>query len=76
MQTLTSGTITGAGSFRCQNCDYVQTLIGSETTYGLSTLRRAKTLPGPPCSGPGDWMPAEARITRTRSPDDLAAKRR
>jgi hypothetical protein len=31
METLTSGTITGAGSFRCLGCDYVLTLVGSET---------------------------------------------
>jgi hypothetical protein len=31
METLTSGTITGAGSFRCQHCDYVLTLLGSDT---------------------------------------------
>jgi predicted nucleic acid-binding Zn-ribbon protein len=31
MEMLTSGTITGAGSFRCRNCDYVLTLTGSET---------------------------------------------
>jgi len=31
MEMLTSGTITGAGSFRCQGCDYVLTLTGSET---------------------------------------------
>jgi predicted nucleic acid-binding Zn-ribbon protein len=31
METLTSGTIAGAGSFRCQHCDYVLTLLGSET---------------------------------------------
>ena len=31
MQILTSGTIAGAGSFRCRNCDYVLTLVGSET---------------------------------------------
>ncbi len=31
MEMLTSGTITGAGSFRCLGCDYVLTLIGSET---------------------------------------------
>jgi hypothetical protein len=31
MQTLTSGTITGAGSFRCLTCDYVLTLLGSDT---------------------------------------------
>jgi pSer/pThr/pTyr-binding forkhead associated (FHA) protein len=31
MEMLTSGTITGAGSFRCQSCDYVLTLTGSET---------------------------------------------
>jgi hypothetical protein len=30
MQTLTSGTITGAGSFRCLSCDYVLTLLGSD----------------------------------------------
>jgi hypothetical protein len=31
MEMLTSGTITGAGSFRCKGCDYVLTLTGSET---------------------------------------------
>jgi predicted RNA-binding Zn-ribbon protein involved in translation (DUF1610 family) len=31
MEMLTSGTITGAGSFRCQGCDCVLTLTGSET---------------------------------------------
>jgi hypothetical protein len=31
METLTSGTIAGAGSFRCQHCDYVLTLLGSDT---------------------------------------------
>jgi predicted nucleic acid-binding Zn-ribbon protein len=31
MEMLTSGTITGAGSFRCLGCDYVLTLVGSET---------------------------------------------
>ena len=31
METLTSGTIIGAGSFRCQHCDYVLTLLGSDT---------------------------------------------
>src|ERR1700727_144366 len=30
METLTSGTTTGAGSFRCQRCDYVLTLLGSD----------------------------------------------
>jgi hypothetical protein len=32
-QTLTSGTTTGAGSFRCQNCDYVLTLVGSDLLF-------------------------------------------
>ena len=31
MEMLTSGTVAGAGSFRCRNCDYVLTLVGSET---------------------------------------------
>jgi predicted nucleic acid-binding Zn-ribbon protein len=30
MQTLTSGAIAGAGSFRCQHCDYVLTLHSSD----------------------------------------------
>jgi pSer/pThr/pTyr-binding forkhead associated (FHA) protein len=30
METLTSGTITEAGSFRCQHCDYVLTLLHSD----------------------------------------------
>lgn len=31
MQTLTSGTIAGAGSFRCRHCGYVLTMLGSDT---------------------------------------------
>jgi hypothetical protein len=31
MEMLTSGTVAGAGSFRCLGCDYVLTLVGSET---------------------------------------------
>jgi predicted RNA-binding Zn-ribbon protein involved in translation (DUF1610 family) len=31
MEMLSSGTVTGAGSFRCMSCDYVLTLVGSET---------------------------------------------
>jgi hypothetical protein len=31
MDSLTSGTFVGAGSFRCGRCGYVQTLVGSDT---------------------------------------------
>jgi hypothetical protein len=31
VETLTSGNVTGAGSFRCLGCDYALTLVGSET---------------------------------------------
>jgi predicted nucleic acid-binding Zn-ribbon protein len=31
MDSLTSGTFVGAGSFRCARCGYVQTLVGSDT---------------------------------------------
>jgi predicted nucleic acid-binding Zn-ribbon protein len=31
MDSLTSGTFVGAGSFRCSHCGYVQTLVGSDT---------------------------------------------
>jgi pSer/pThr/pTyr-binding forkhead associated (FHA) protein len=31
MESLTSGTFVGAGSFRCTNCDYALTLVGSDT---------------------------------------------
>jgi pSer/pThr/pTyr-binding forkhead associated (FHA) protein len=30
MDSLTSGTFVGAGSFRCSRCGYVQTLVGSD----------------------------------------------
>jgi predicted nucleic acid-binding Zn-ribbon protein len=31
MDSLTSGTIAGAGSFRCRRCGYTLTLAGSDT---------------------------------------------
>ncbi|HEX5223688.1 MAG TPA: FHA domain-containing protein [Solirubrobacteraceae bacterium] len=31
MESLASGTFVGAGSFRCQNCDYTLTLAGTDT---------------------------------------------
>src|SRR5271157_4121907 len=31
MESLTSGTFVGAGSFRCRHCDYTLTLSGSDT---------------------------------------------
>src|SRR5271157_1692183 len=31
MESLTSGTFVGSGSFRCTNCDYTLTLSGSDT---------------------------------------------
>src|ERR1700732_2160731 len=30
MESLTSGTLGGAGSFRCQQCGYVRTLTGAD----------------------------------------------
>jgi hypothetical protein len=56
MELLTSGIITGAGSFRCKNCDYVLTLTGSETLgdcpqcggedYARASLFRAGRITG------------------------------
>src|SRR3954451_24153236 len=31
LESLTSGTFVGAGSFRCRSCDYTLTLVGSDT---------------------------------------------
>ena len=31
MESLTSGTFVGSGSFRCTNCDYTLTLSGTDT---------------------------------------------
>src|SRR6476660_5592511 len=31
MESLTSGTFVGAGSFRCRSCDFTLTLAGSDT---------------------------------------------
>jgi DNA-directed RNA polymerase subunit RPC12/RpoP len=37
MDSLTSGTFAGAGSFRCTHCDYTLTLNGSETLAACPT---------------------------------------
>ena len=69
MQTLTSGTITGAGSFRCQNCDYVLTLLGSDTLMDC------------PCCGGEDFARASlfraGRLDASRGPEheDTLARR-
>ena len=62
MQTLTSGTIAGAGSFRCRHCDYVLTLSGSDTLtdcprcggedFARASLFRAGRLDGNPAQPP------------------------
>jgi FHA domain/Zinc-ribbon containing domain len=62
VQTLTSGTIAGAGSFRCLGCDYVLTLVGSDTLadcprcggedFARASLFRGQLLGGNP-SRPG-----------------------
>jgi FHA domain-containing protein/zinc ribbon family protein len=70
METLTSGTITGAGSFRCQDCDYVLTLLGSDTLmdcprcggedFARASLFRAGRLEGG--RSPREGKPAERRV--------------
>jgi pSer/pThr/pTyr-binding forkhead associated (FHA) protein len=79
METLTSGTITGAGSFRCQHCDYVLTLLGSDTLtdcprcgsedFARASLFSAERLDGRRFRGDG------ARARRTGDEDTLAGHR-
>jgi len=71
METLSSGTITGAGSFRCRHCDYVLTLLGSDMLTdcprcGSEDFARASLFRGGRVDGDEDTMADH------RSPDAIS----
>ncbi len=84
METLTSGTIIGAGSFRCTHCDYVLTLLGSDTLtdcprcggedFARASLFRAGRLDGRR-SGRDDTL-AKRRVGRGSEHEDTLADHR
>jgi predicted nucleic acid-binding Zn-ribbon protein len=57
METLSSGTFVGAGSFRCRRCGYVLTLTGSDMLTAC-----------PGCSG-RDFVRASLFSAEPRTPD-------
>jgi FHA domain/Zinc-ribbon containing domain len=84
METRTSGTIIGAGSFRCQHCDYVLTLLGSDTLtdcphcggedFARASLFRAGRLDGRR-SGRDDMFPGH-RVGKGSEHEDTLADHR
>jgi pSer/pThr/pTyr-binding forkhead associated (FHA) protein/DNA-directed RNA polymerase subunit RPC12/RpoP len=68
MESLTSGTLAGTGSFRCDECGYVVTLAAADALpdcpgCGSKSFARASLFSGP----------RFARTTEERSPDDRQA---
>jgi FHA domain/Zinc-ribbon containing domain len=79
METLTSGTITGAGSFRCQHCDYVLTLLGSDMLSscprcGSEDFARASLFSAGRL-GDRRFSPEDALTRRIGSEDTLPGRR-
>jgi predicted nucleic acid-binding Zn-ribbon protein len=62
METLSSGTFVGSGSFRCQHCGYALTLEGGETLTDC-----------PSCGG-HDFVRASLFNTRRLTPAEAAAE--
>ena len=74
MESLTSGTMAGSGSFRCEQCGYVLTLAGADTLFDcpgcggrrfaraslFSTGRFARSPSAPAVEEHGAWL-SEAR---------------
>ena len=68
MESLTSGTLAGTGSFRCEECGYVVTLAAADALpdcagCGSQSFARASLFSGP----------RFARSSAERSPDERAA---
>ena len=86
METLTSGTIAGAGSFRCRHCDYLLTLSGSDTLtdcprcggedFARASLFRAGRLDGGPTPSEREDTLAGHRVEWDTAHEDTLAERR
>ena len=83
MESLTSGTMAGAGSFRCQRCGYVLTLTSLDSlgdcpgcgghSFARASLFSAAPRPlGTPSGGDTIPTPPLARIDEEHSEDRLA----
>ncbi|HLL93302.1 MAG TPA: FHA domain-containing protein [Solirubrobacteraceae bacterium] len=77
MESLTSGTFVGAGSFRCGNCGYTLTLAGSEALTdcprcGGADFVRASLFSAERVPGQHDTERRRARLVKPASPDRAA----
>ena len=85
MESLMSGTMAGAGSFRCQRCGYVLTLLASDVLTScpdchgedfaraslFASLNHTRQTPAQPEADQGNWL-IEARALVEQPGDYLA----
>jgi hypothetical protein len=75
MESLTSGTFVGAGSFRCCQCDYTLTLSGSDDLTDCPSCGGSEFVRASLFSAPPEPATSTERIpTGSQSPDEVLFK--
>jgi hypothetical protein len=75
MESLTSGTFVGAGSFRCCNCDYTLTLSGSDDLTDCPSCGGSEFVRASMFSAPAEPTTSTERIaTGAESTDEVLFK--
>jgi hypothetical protein len=75
MESLTSGTFVGAGSFRCCNCDYTLTLSGSDDLTDCPSCGGSEFVRASMFSAPAEPTTSTVRIaTGAESADEVLFK--
>jgi pSer/pThr/pTyr-binding forkhead associated (FHA) protein/DNA-directed RNA polymerase subunit RPC12/RpoP len=79
MQSLTSGTFVGAGSFRCTTCDFTLTLAGTDTltdcpSCGGKEFVRASLFSGAERGDHEETQTGHEEILATPAGDDMQAR--
>jgi hypothetical protein len=75
MESLTSGTFVGAGSFRCCNCDYTLTLSGSDDLTDCPSCGGSEFVRASLFSAPVEPTTSTERIpTGSEGPDEVLFK--
>ena len=75
MESLTSGTLAGTGSFRCEQCGYVVTLAAADAASALPGLRRQRLHARLPVRRPRFTRELRAERDPARRPPRLAEAR-
>ncbi|HEX7609446.1 MAG TPA: FHA domain-containing protein [Solirubrobacteraceae bacterium] len=75
MESLTSGTFVGAGSFRCTHCDYTLTLSGSDDLTDCPSCGRSEFVRASLFSAPVEPATSTERIaTGAEAPEEVLFK--